>query len=55
MIFADSTYYASKGKELDEETGFWNNAESIDLPESVIRHNLCSFPWSLTIHDGGGL
>jgi hypothetical protein len=26
MIFADSTHYTSKGKELDEKTFFWNNA-----------------------------
>jgi hypothetical protein len=28
MIFADSTHYASRGKELDEEAFFWNNADT---------------------------
>jgi hypothetical protein len=28
MIFADSTHYTSRGKELYEETGFWNGADT---------------------------
>jgi hypothetical protein len=28
MIFADSTHYKSRGKELYEEAFFWNNADT---------------------------